>query len=91
MWKQRLCLVCFCAVINSGPRARASPGPPGCPHPPPRKPPLQAAFEKQSPALDSQNTGRRATLEGFWSSLHLGDQADLTHLKSYCKQAKEQS
>ena len=31
------------------------------------------------------------TLEGFWPSLHLGDQADLTHLKSYCKQAKEQS
>ena len=61
--------------------------------PPPASPqaPLQAAFEKQSPALDTQNTGRRATLEGFWPSLHLGDQADLTHLKSYCKQAKEQS
>lgn len=53
--------------------------------------PLQAAFEKQRPALDTQNTGRRVTLEGFWPSLHLGDQADLTHLKSYCKQAKEQS
>lgn len=77
-----------CSASLSGtswrPPSPCIPGaPPGCPYLPPHKPPLQAAFEKQTLPW-TVRTLAVSDAGGFLASLYLGDQADLTHLKSYC-------